>query len=62
MWTPPAQLKVFISIINPVFTIKQTIRTIITFDNVDLEVSFAHGWQLRENFSTNLGMILLFIN
>lgn len=54
--------KVLISMMNPIFTAKQTLRNIVTFDNASVEVSWLTGWQIRENFSLNLGVILLFIN
>ena len=62
MWTPPMKLKALICLIDPMISIKQTLRTIITFESAGVEVSFTHGWQLRENFSTNLGIILLILN
>ena len=55
-------IKFVVCLLNPIITIKQTLRTIVTYDCSALEVSFANGWQLRENFSTNLGIILLIFN
>ena len=47
MWVPPQGLKFFVCLFNPLFTIKQTIRTIVVYDLAKLEVNLANGWRLR---------------
>ena len=61
-WAPTMGFKILISIVNPIFTAKQTLRNIVTFDNASVEVSWWRGWQIRENYSLNMGVILLLIN
>jgi hypothetical protein len=62
-WTPSVGMKVLICVLNPIFTIKQTMRTIVAFDNAGLSVSFANGWtQVRQNFTVNEGILLLIAN
>ena len=62
-WTPSVGMKVLICLINPMFTIKQTMRTIIAFDNAAMIVSITNSWhQVRQNFTVNEGILLLICN
>lgn len=62
MWVPSQGSKFLVCLFNPLFTIKQTIRTIVVYDSAKLKVNLANGWRPRSNFNTNLGIILLIIN
>ena len=62
-WTPSANLKPLMCLLNPMMTIKQLWRLIITYDNNGLPVHFYNGWDLvRQNFVLNQGIIILVIN
>lgn len=62
-WTPSVGMKVLLCLVNPIFTIKQTMRTIVAFDNAGLTTSFVNGWsQVRRNFTVNEGILLLIAN
>ena len=43
-WTPSVGMKVLICLLNPMFTIKSTMRTIIAFDNAAMKVNLTNSW------------------
>lgn len=60
----PSQLvKTMLCVGNPMLTIKQTFRVIVTYDNAGLAVDFSNGWtQMRKQFCLSQGLALLAVN